>query len=101
MNIDKYRLLVSVGLGLLLAFISVISMFGGAMDSSNPPLITKVLLWNIVLAVYLIGAGILPACENCELAILIYVIFYGFLIGLIGYSLAIWGGILLIKNKRE
>jgi|SRR6185437_1298360 len=101
MNNNKISLLVAVGAGFVLAVISTMSLFSGTLDMPDPPLITKILLWNIVLAVHLINSGILPACVNCELAILLYVIFYGFIIGLIGYSLAIFGGILLINKIRE
>jgi hypothetical protein len=98
MNINKSSLLISVGVGSFLAFISAISLFGPVLDSPDPPLMTKILLWNLFLAVQLISSGILPACRDCELAVLLYVVFYGFIIGFIGYSLATLGGILLIKK---
>ncbi|HLM60643.1 MAG TPA: hypothetical protein VK308_07565 [Pyrinomonadaceae bacterium] len=107
MSFNKRSLLVplglSIGFSFLLALITAFSLINGSMDSPDPPLITKILLWNIVLAVYLIGQGILPACKDCEMAILLYVIFYGFIIGLIGYFIVFFGGILLIKKlkKRE
>ena len=101
MKINKSSLLISVGLGFVLAFASIGLLFGHIMDSPDPPLITKILLWNIVLTVHLINTGILPSCGNCEMAALLYVIFYGFIIGLIGYSLAIFCGIWLIKKFRN
>jgi hypothetical protein len=100
MKTKTHSLLISVGLGSFLAFVSAGSILSGAMDSLNPPLITKILLWNIVLAVQLISSGILPACGNCELAVLLYVMFYSFIIGLIGYSLAFYCVILLIKKIK-
>lgn len=105
MSSNKYSLLVSVGLSLglsfLLAFISAAALLGGLLYPVEPPLIIKILSWNIILAGYLINLGLLPACKDCEMTVLLYVIFYGFIIGLIGYSIAFFCGISLIKKFRR
>ena len=74
--------------GSVLAFLSVIGFLETlTIDES---VVRSILFWNIFLASKLVGAGILPICENCELMSLLHLLFWGFLIGVVGYSFVVF-----------
>ena len=68
--------------------------------STEVSLVTKIVLWNIFSAKVLIDAGWVPACVACELFSLLVVLFYGFLIGVIGYSLIFFAITLFLRHVR-
>jgi hypothetical protein len=59
-----------------------------------------VLLWNFYLANFLASKGILPVCLNCELMTLIQIIFWAFIVGVIGYTLFLFG-LLQLRSKLK
>jgi hypothetical protein len=94
----KYAALSSIALSFILTIFSICVALSDA--SPNPSLIIKVIGWNIFLAVSLINAGWLTSCGDCEMASLLYVLSYGFIIGIICYSLATFGVIFLITKLK-
>ena len=61
----------------------------------------RTLLWNFYLATLLASKGLLPVCIDCELVTLFQVIFYAFLIGVLGYSLCFFGIARLRQSEKN
>ena len=79
-------ILSSLFLGLLLSVISVFIAFSTLSDEGSN--IFVIILWNFYLAGFLAAKGVLPICKDCELLTLFETVFYGFAVGVIGYSTA-------------
>ena len=76
---------ISILCALVPSFISVIA-FPGTFTTEES-VTRSVLFWNVFLASRLVKAGILPICENCEFMSLLDLLFWGFLIGIVGYGM--------------
>jgi hypothetical protein len=91
-----------IGLSVFLAlFPSILSFFValGTLTTA-PSWLLKIVLWNVYLASFLAAVGALPYCGDCELFTLLQILFYGVIVGVIGYS----GGIYLalaLRAKRK
>lgn len=62
-----------------------------------------IVLWNFHLVRILVDSEILPACINCEMVSFFEFLFYGFIVGTIGYALIFAAGFFLyqrIRNKQ-
>ncbi len=97
----KYSILKSIALAFALTIFSLFFAIGTFTPSKSLNLIIVVIAWNVYLAGYMITKGWLPACDDCEMVVLIYVGFYGFVIGQIVYSTLILGGLWLRSNSKE
>ncbi len=62
----------------------------------------RLLLWNFSIGSILGVNGWLPACFNCELMTLVFVMADGFVVGLFGYSfVAFLGQVVVFRNRTE
>jgi hypothetical protein len=98
---NKTTIFYSIIIGFIFGLFSSIPVIGFPTLSSFTE---KLIFWNIYLATYLIKIGLLPGCENCELAILAYIAVYSFIIGWIGYSIFVFFIISAfdkLKNKKQ
>ena len=60
-----------------------------------------VLLWNFYMANLLARKGMLPVCVNCELVTLFEIIFWAFIVGVIGYASIFFGFLQLHRKLSE
>lgn len=92
--------IISILTAFLLSALTVMITFQVS-PSNSTPIISKVIIWNMYLAKYLIESGKLPGCIDCEMATVIYVIFYGFILGLIGYFLLAFLAVSIFDYKQR
>lgn len=64
--------------------------------TSGESIVRTIIFWNVSIAWVLAEKGVLPICENCELMSVIHVLYWGFLIGSVGFSI----GVFLILKPR-
>lgn len=58
--------------------------------SSEESIFRDIVFWNLRVAKILVETEWLPICFNCEYVALITFLFYGFVIGVVGYSIVIF-----------
>ena len=95
----KFSVLLSLGCGLLLSAASVLVAFNTL--SSKGSKILAILLWNFYLTSFLIEKNLLSICSNCELLTFLQFCFYGFIVGIIGYSIVIFGFFWLLNKLQR
>ena len=85
----RFRLFVSVGIGLILGAIGTyVPLYASMLDLVDlESTLGQTLLWNLNLGNYLAAKGILPECFGCDNIGIIYPLFDGFVVGAIGYSI--------------
>lgn len=94
-----YWIIISLFAG---AFVSAISIsFAMAWLTTPDTVLVRIGLWNLYAAKYLVERGLLPLCWNCGLLSLFFVLFDGFLVGVIGYSVIAWPFFLVIRRNRS
>jgi hypothetical protein len=100
---DRFRFFLRVfAFSILLAsipsLISIVVALGTL--TAQRSLFHSLLLWNIYFASWLVETGVLPVCENCEMMSLLDILFWGFLIGIIGYCFLMFL-VLILKYRRQ
>jgi hypothetical protein len=93
------RIFLCLFLGLFPSFLSI--MFAAGIENSVSYWYQNILYWNVFLASKLASAGVLPFCSNCELMSLLQILFYGFVIGALGYAALIFCVLEIYSKRRQ